>query len=166
MSEINTAEGKFVTQEVFNAYVENFNNRLHDEARINDTRIERIEAIIEKALTIMHADNERLEERLNRKIDAFAAEFDKKIDNLSAEVNQKYTELDGKIKTLDKKIDKVEDTLSLAIMGTHDRIDALEKRFDDMKEYQNKWFTLFGILFTAAAILAPVSVAIVQKVVK
>ena len=166
MSEINTAEGKFVTQEVFNAYVENFNNRLHDEARINDTRIERIEAIIEKALTIMHADNERLEERLNRKIDAFAAEFDKKIDNLSAEVNQKYTELDGKIKTLDKKIDKVEDTLSLAIMGTHDRIDALEKRFDDMKEYQNKWFTLFGILFTAAAILAPVAVAIVQKVVK
>ena len=166
MSEINTAEGKFVTQEVFNAYVENFNDRLHDEARINDTRIERIEAIIEKALTIMHADNERLEERLNRKIDAFAAEFDKKIDNLSAEVNQKYTELDGKIKTLDKKIDKVEDTLSLAIMGTHDRIDALEKRFDDMKEYQNKWFSLFGILFTAAAILAPVAVAIVQKVVK
>ena len=51
-------------------------------------------------------------------------------------------------------------------MGTHDRIDALEKRFDDMKEYQNKWFTVFGILFTAAAILAPVAVAIVQKVVK
>ena len=95
----------------------------------------------------------------------------------SGEINQKVSEIHGEIKrldtkinhvesTLNAKIDKVEDTLSLAIMGTHDRIDALEKRFDDMKEYQNKWFSLFGILFTAAAILAPVAVAIVQKVIK
>ncbi|MBR2207325.1 MAG: hypothetical protein IJ859_00795 [Synergistaceae bacterium] len=43
---------------------------------------------------------------------------------------------------------------------------GLEKRLDDIKDYQNKWFTVFGILFTAAAIIAPVAVALIQKFVK
>ena len=140
------AEKSFVTHEVFNAYVESFNNRLHDEERLNDMRIERIEAIIEKALTVMHGDNERLEERLNRKFDTQANEFNQKILEIRGEFGQRVSEIRGEvseihseIKRLDTKIDKVEDTLSLSIMGLADR-------FEDMKDYQNKWFTVFGVL--------------------
>ena len=133
------AEKSFVTHEVFNAYVESFNNRLHDEERLNDMRIERIEAIIEKALTVMHGDNERLEERLNRKFDTQASEFNQKILEICGEFGQRVSEIHSEIKRLDTKIDKVEDTLSLSIMGLADR-------FEDMKDYQNKWFTVFGVL--------------------
>ena len=101
-------------------------------------------------------------ERTDDKLDKIQAVMEKNF----AEMKTMFIEVHSEIKRIEAKIDKVEDTLNLAIMGTHDRIDALEKRFDDMKEYQNKWFSLFGILFTAAAILAPVAVAIVQKVVK
>ena len=85
------------------------------------------------------------------KLDKFQAVMEKNFATMQASINN----LHGEIKVLDEKID-----------GVNKRVDGLEKRFDDMKEYQNKWFSLFGILFTAAAILAPVAVAIVQKVVK
>ena len=77
------------------------------------------------------------------RFDKFEAVLDKKISNIEKEV----AEVRGDLKAIDEK-------LSTAIAGLVDR-------FDDMKEHQNKWFTLFGILFTAAAIIAPVAVALI-----
>ena len=82
------------------------------------------------------------------RFDKFEAVMDKKISNIEKEV----AEVRSDLKVIDEK-------LSMAIAGLVDR-------FDDMKEHQNKWFTLFGILFTAAAIIAPVAVALIQKFVK
>lgn len=83
------------------------------------------------------------------RLDKFQAVMEKNF----AEMKSVIVEMRGEIKVLDKKID-----------GTNERIDGLEKRFNDMKEHQNKWFTVFGILFSVAAIVAPIAVAIIQRV--
>ena len=99
-------------------------------------------------------------ERMDDKIEKFQAVMEKHFAEMKSTVN----EIRGEIKVLDKKIDSVEEKLTGSINGTNERIDGLEKRFDDMKEHQNKWFTVFGILFSAAAIIAPIAVAIIQRV--
>ena len=70
-------------------------------------------------------------------------EFD--IYKFEAVVDKKISELSGEVKRLDIKIDKVEASLSTAIAGVIDRL-------DDIKEYQNKWFTVFGVLFTVTTV--------------
>lgn len=65
----------------------------------------------------------------------------------------------ARMDVLDMKIEKVDESINTAIAGLLDR-------FDDMKDYQNKWFTVFGILFAAASIVAPVAVAVVQHYIK
>ena len=82
------------------------------------------------------------------RFDKFEAVMDKKISNIEKEV----AEVRSDLKVIDEK-------LSMAIAGLVDR-------FDDMKEHQNKWFTLFGILFTATPIITPVAVARINKFVK
>ena len=42
----------------------------------------------------------------------------------------------------------------LLIQKQDSRIDAMEKRFDDMNQSQNKWFTVFGLLFALAPLVA------------
>ena len=60
------------------------------------------------------------------------------------EIKSLRTEIKNEINVvniaLNAKIDHVDDTLSTAIAGLIDR-------FDDMRDYQNKWFSVFGILF-------------------
>ena len=97
---------------------------------------------------------------MDDKIEKFQAVMEKHFAEMKSTVN----EIRGEIKVLDKKIDNVKEKLTGSINGTNERIDGLEKRFDDMKEHQNKWFTVFGILFSAAAIIAPIAVAIIQRV--
>ena len=99
-------------------------------------------------------------ERMDDRLDKFQAVMEKNF----AEMKSVIVEMRGEIKVLDKKIDNVEEKLTGSINGTNKRIDGLEKRFDDMKEHQNKWFTVFGILFSLAAIVAPIAVAIIQRV--
>ena len=99
-------------------------------------------------------------ERMDDRLDKFQAVMEKNF----AEMKSVIVEMRGEIKVLDKKIDNVEEKLTGSINGTNKRIDGLEKRFDDMKEHQNKWFTVFGILFSVAAIVAPIAVAIIQRV--
>ena len=83
-------------------------------------------------------------------------------DKNMAEVKAMFAEIRAEIKSVDKKVDYIDGKLTVLINSTNDRITGLEKRFDDMKEYQNKWFTVFGILFAVAAIVAPVATAVVQ----
>ena len=139
MNEMSVAEVKYVPHDVFDAYIESFNNRLRDEERLNDTRIERIEAIIEKALTVIRADNERLEEKQNKKL----AEMQSEIKALNEKIDHNNELLNAKIDNMrvyfNEKIDHVTDTLTIAVNGTNDRL-------DDMKSYQNRWFTILTAL--------------------
>ena len=84
---------------------------------------------------------QNIRERADSDKELTAERFDK----FEAVVDKKISELSGEVKRLDVKIDKVEDFLSTAIAGVVDRL-------DDIKEYQNKWFTVFGILFTVITV--------------
>ena len=89
---------------------------------------------------------------LNAKVDRVEANLENKIDNVEIRLN-------ARMDVIDMKIDNLEENISTMMAG-------LINRFEDMKEHQNKWFTIFGFLFTAAAIVAPVAVAIVQHYLK
>ena len=129
-------EVEYVPQKVFDLQIDDIKYRTNMERERIDDRLDKFEAVIGKNFADMKT---------------MLSDFRVEMKDIKGEIK----EVRGEIKALDKKID-----------GVNKRVDGLEKRFDDMKEYQNKWFSLFGILFTAAAILAPVAVAIVQKVVK
>ena len=92
-------------------------------------------------------------------MDKNLSEIRNEIKTLNVNLNARIDILNARMDVLDMKIDKVNDTLGMAIGGLIDR-------FDDMKEHQNKWFTVFGLLFTAASIIAPVAVAVVQYYLK
>ena len=82
------------------------------------------------------------------------------ISELRSKTEAEFKEIRGEIKSLrsemkneinvanialNAKIGHVDDTLSTAIAGLIDR-------FDDMRDYQNKWFSVFGILFGVLAV--------------
>ena len=102
-----------------------------------EERDEKNQAVIEKNLSDIRSEIKALDTKLGAKMDVLNARMD----------------------ILDLKIDKVEGNLSTAIEGLLDR-------FDEMRDYQNKWFTVFGILFAAASIIVPIVVALIQHYVK
>ncbi|MBR0095224.1 MAG: hypothetical protein IJP91_08085 [Synergistaceae bacterium] len=73
------------------------------------------------------------------------------MDKNMAEVRVMFAEIHGEMKLLHEEIEHATDTLTVAINLTNDRI-------DDMKDYQNKWFTvisvLLGVLTVAFSALA------------
>jgi len=87
-------------------------------------------------------ERERVDDRLEKN-QAIADKNMAEVKAMFAEIRAEINEVRGDVKEL------------------RSEVRGLEKRFDDMKEYQNKWFTVFGILF-AAAIVAPVATAVVQ----
>ena len=89
-------------------------------------------------------DKEITDERL----DKFQAVMEKNFAELRAEIRTGFSELRGEVRRLDEKIDF--------------KTEGLEKRIDDLHQSHNKWFAVFGILFSIATIVAPVAVAVVQ----
>lgn len=77
-------------------------------------------------------------------------------------VDEKFTNvitlIEKNLEIVSEKIDHAVDTLTVAINSTNDRIDSLEKRFDDMRQTMSLWFTVFGLLVVAV----PIAVAVVQ----
>ena len=84
-------------------------------------------------------------ERTDNRLDKNQAVIDKNM----AEVKSMFVEIRAEIRILDKKIDNVDEKLTASIQNTNDKISGLEKRFEDMKDYQNKWFVVFGVLLGA-----------------
>ena len=93
-------------------------------------------------------------ERVDDRLDKNQAVIDKNM----AEVKSMFVEIRAEIRMLDKKIDNVDEKLTASIQNTNNRITGLEKRFEDMKDYQNKWFVvlggLLGILTLAFSVIA------------
>ena len=141
MSEASTAEILYVPRDLF------------------DEREEKNQAVADRNMAEVRA----MFAEIRGEMKSLRADMKNEINTVNITLNAKIDGLDTKIDSVDKKIDMkteaLEDAFSMSFLG-------LEKRLDDMKDYQNKWFTLFGILFTAAAIIAPVAVALIQKFVK
>lgn len=72
--------------------------------------------------------------------------------------NRVLTVIEKNFELTNEKIEHVVDTFTVAINGTNNRIDSLEKRFDDMRQTMSLWFTVFGLLVVAV----PIAVAVVQ----
>ena len=131
--EARATDTEYVSQKIFDLQLDNLKYRANTERERIDDRLEKNQAVVDKNM---------------------------------AEVKAMFTELRSEIRNLrselTSEINSTRSELSLEIKATNERITGLEKRFDDMKEYQNKWFAVFGILFTVATIVAPVAVAVVQ----
>ena len=84
-------------------------------------------------------------ERTDDKFEKFQAVMEKGMAEIRGELILLNAKVDHNNETLNVKIDKVDDTLSTAVMGLIDRFDDMKGRFDDMKDYQNKWFTVLGV---------------------
>ena len=97
---------------------------------------------------------------IHGEIKALRADVHSEISELRSKTEAEFKEIRGEIKSLrsemkneinvanialNAKIGHVDDTLSTAIAGLIDR-------FDDMRDYQNKWFSVFGILFGVLAV--------------
>ncbi|MBQ7196987.1 MAG: hypothetical protein IJS40_06215 [Synergistaceae bacterium] len=84
---------------------------------------------------------------IDERLDKFQAILERNF----AEMRANLIEIRGEIRVLDQRMN-----------GMDKRIDGLEKRIDDLHQSHNKWFAVFGILFSIATIVAPVAVAVVQ----
>ena len=101
---------EYVQRDIFDEKLRNIDDRATFDRERTDDKFDRLQAIMEKNFAL-----------LNAKIDHNNELFEAKIDKLN------------------EKIDKVEETLSISIMGLADRL-------DDMKDYQNRWFTILTAL--------------------
>ena len=126
-------EKDYVSQKIFDIQIEDIKYRTNAERERVDDRIARNQAVIDKNMA---------------EVKAMFAELRSEINNIRAEIHA--------------EISDVRNDLKSDIKVLYTEIKATNDRFDDMKESQNKWFTVFGMLFTAAAIIAPVAVAVVQ----
>ncbi|MBQ7196502.1 MAG: hypothetical protein IJS40_03740 [Synergistaceae bacterium] len=138
--EARATDTEYVSQKIFDLQLDNLKYRANTERERIDDRLEKNQAVVDKNMAEVKAMFTELR-----------AEIHSVRDELRSEIKEVRNELKGDIKVL-----------SVEIKSTNERITGLEKRFDDMKEYQNKWFAVFGILFTVATIVAPVAVAVVQ----
>ena len=87
---------------------------------------------------------------------------DERLDKFQAIMEKNFAEIRAEINDIRGEINEVRSDIKSDIKVLNTEIRAMNDRFDDMKESQNKWFTVFGILFTVETIVAPVAVAVVQ----
>ncbi|MBR1486095.1 MAG: hypothetical protein IJ597_02435 [Synergistaceae bacterium] len=122
--------------------------------------------LTESETTINYVPRELFDEREAKN----QAVMDKNMADIRNEIKTLNITLNARMDVLNMRIDGVEASLSMKIDNVEESLSTmmagLINRFEDMKEHQNKWFTVFGILFTGAAIIAPVAVAIVQHYLK
>ena len=195
MAEANSAMTEYITKEIFNVYIENLINRINDEEKLNDMRYKNIEAIIEKALTVMHADNQALEAGIDKKLSALDNKFEEKITALDNKFEQKFSALDNKmeekITALDNKFEQKftamqGDTekkfaeiqgqinvLSEKLEHTTDTltvaIDGVNNRVDELEKRIEDVHHSQSMWFTVLGVLAtvvPIAVAVVQIFIK
>ena len=73
----------------------------------------------------------------------------------NARIDKLQIAMEKNFALLDEKLEHVTDTLTVAF-------NSLDKRIDDVRQSQNLWFTVFGIIFA----VVPIAVVIVQSVLK
>ena len=72
-----------------------------------------------------------------------------------AEYKTMIIEVNGRIDVLSEKLEHTTDSLTIAILD-------LDKRIDDIRQTQNLWFSIFGIIAT----VVPIAVVVIQSFAK
>lgn len=109
-----------------------------------DTQIQSIKDKIE-------ADKKLTDE----KFDKFQMILEKNL----AEYKTMIIEVNGRIDVLSEKLEHTTDSLTIAILDLDKRIDTMDKRIDDIRQTQNLWFSIFGIIAT----VVPIAVVVIQS---
>mgnify|MGYP003571315808 CR=1 FL=1 len=95
--------------------------------------------------------NQAIADRNMFEVRGMFAEIRGEIKSLRSDVKNEINEVRGEMKSLNAKIESVDKKIDLKTEALEDSFSmsflGLEKRLDDMKDYQNKWFSVFGILF-------------------
>ena len=111
---------EYVPQKIFDLQLEDIKFKMNAERERTDDKFEKLQAVIEKNFEKLYGEIKNL----NIKVESTVEILDAKIDNLEVKLTEKN-------------------------QNTNDKISGLEKRFEDMKDYQNKWFVVFGVLLGA-----------------
>lgn len=152
MSEQDTARvnAEYVSRSDFDAFVLSITERVEAEEKLNDFRMKRIEAIMEKNMADVNAAINLLAEKTQHGFNLLNERISKVNDRITA-TNERIDHVE---KFFNEKIEHVTDTLTVAINGVNQRI-------DDMQTEHNKSLTKWGIgvaiaigLFQAAVSIA------------
>lgn len=94
----------------------------------------------------------------DEKFDKFQMILEKNL----AEYKTMIIEVNGRIDVLSEKLEHTTDSLTIAILDLDKRIDTMDKRIDDIRQTQNLWFSIFGIIAT----VVPIAVVVIQSFAK
>ena len=155
MSATNAIETEYVSQKIFDLQLDNIKYRAETDRERVDNRLEKNQAVIYKNM----AEVKNMFSELRNEMKNVRNELRSEINNINGELRNEIKSVRNELRS---EINNVRNELKSDIKLLDAKIEATNERFDDLKESQNKWFTVFGILFTAAAIISPVAVAVVQ----
>ena len=108
-----------------------------------DARMDRMDMLMEKTLTEIKADNEKLRSEVKAAVDGLRSEVNTAIGELRSEMRENDAQIRAEIKVLDSRID-----------GLNMRIDGVNMRVDTLQTTVYWGFTLMGLIL-AFAVLVP-----------
>ena len=158
---VETAANNFVSREVFDAYVQSINSRVAANEQLDDLRMERLEAIIDKNMTDINGAIKLLAEHVKQMTDELielkndAKKSNAEIYDLKLSATRANEKLDYSINSINEKLDYSVSTLKSAINNS-------DKRFDDFKEVQSKSLAKWAVAATLfiGAIQAVISIVL------
>ena len=99
---------------------------------------------------------------LEERMDYEKSIMDEKFERFQAVVERSLTEIKASVNDVRADVRVLSERLDEKFNSLSTRIDGLEKRIDDPHHSNNKWLAVFGVLFAAAAVVAPVVANVVQ----
>ena len=154
MPNTSTATNDLITREVFEAYIQGFNSRLEADEKLDDMRIKKIEAIMDKNMADINGAIKLLSEHT-------AQGFNMMNERLNS-MNERITSTNERIshieKLFDEKLEHVTDTLTVAINNLDNRITDMK---EELKHAQNNSIAKLGIAIAIFVGAIQVAVAVV-----
>ena len=147
MQNTNATANEFITHEVFEAYIKNINSRIETDEKLDDLRMKRIEAIIDKNM----AD-------INKAIGLLSENTAHAFNLINEKLNNTNERISHVEKLFDEKIEHVTDTLTVAINNIDGRITDMH---NNLKHEQNKTLAKWGIAVALFVGTVQVAVSIV-----
>ena len=146
MPNTNTVANDFITREVFEAYIQGINSRLEADEKLDDMRIKKIEAIMDKNMADINGAIKLLSEHT-------AQGFNLMNERLNT-TNERIHHVE---KLFDEKLEHVTDKLTVAINNLDNRITDMK---EDLKHEQNKSIAKLGIAIAIFVGAVQVAVAV------
>ena len=145
-----TVKSDFVTREVFDAYIQSINSRVKANEELDDMRMERTQAIIDKNMSDINGAINLLVEHVKRMTEELA-----EVKSVTKNVNTDIYDLKLSVSRINEKLDYSVSTIKSTIDNT-------DRRFTDFKEEQSKSLAKWAVAATLfiGAIQAVISIVL------